>query len=209
MPPNKLTPSFPFFLLLCPLLLQQHLYNSSPGGHHQLLRPTASQHLDAPPPHPNRFNSDPPGLTKRRGWLANKNNLCRLRLIALLCLAQGEKQALRPHFSPLSLFLFHSVPLALSPGRDTKREEKEQETDGERKGDIHITFTQFPVTHLLKRRPFVLILFLCVPVSSSCCPMPEELCFSALTPISPFVVYAHSVLAFTIHPSSPSPPYLL
>ena len=30
--------------------------------------------------------------------------------------------------------------------------------------------------------------------------------FSALPPISSFAVYAHSVLAFTMHPSFPSPP---
>lgn len=68
-----------------------------------------------PPAHPsptvlptNKFNSgSQKGKGRKRervterGWLANENNLCRLGLIALLCLAQREKQVLHPHFSPL------------------------------------------------------------------------------------------------------------
>lgn len=122
MPPNQLIPPphdphSPFFPSLCFLLLQQHLCNLS-RGHHRLVRPPASQHSDTPPPPPtvlppNKFNSGPQKGKGRkrerervteRGWLANKNNLCRLGLIALLCLAQREKQVLCPYFSPLCLY---------------------------------------------------------------------------------------------------------
>lgn len=121
MPPNQLIPPphdphSPFFPSLCFLLLQQHLCNLS-RGHHRLVRPPASQHSDTPPhPQPsslptNSIQAHKKGKGERerervteRGWLANKNNLCRLGLIALLCLAQREKQVLRPHFSPLCLY---------------------------------------------------------------------------------------------------------
>lgn len=117
-------------------------------------------------------------------------------------------------FSPFSPFLFHSTPLDLSPGkRHKKREEKVREMDDERKADINITFTECPLTLALislekvKARFCILVdsvVSLYSPPVAPC--LKKKLDFYALTPISPFVVYAHSVLAFTNHPSFPSPP---
>lgn len=97
----------------------------TPVQHHQLLRPTAwmphtpSKQIQFRPP----WSHEKGETETEKGWLVNKKNLCRLEPIVLLCLAQGEKQALCPHFSPLSLSL--DPPLELSPGRDTKRQKRE------------------------------------------------------------------------------------
>lgn len=138
--------------------------------------------------------------------MANKKNLCRLRPIVLLCLAQGEKQALRPHFSPLSLSLYRHWSY-LREETQKERGEKAREMDGVRERDINITFTECPFTlpllslEKVKTRVSPSLDSLSSPYPPPVGPCMKKQDFSALRPISPFVVYAHSVLAFTMHPS--------
>lgn len=117
-----------------------------------------------------------------------------------------------PFFTPFSLSLSLYPIGPISGKRHKKREDKVREMDGERKGDINITFTKCPFTlelissEKVKTRLSVLfdsVVSLYPPPVATCL---KILYFSALTPISPVVVYAHSVLAFTMHPSFPSPP---
>lgn len=124
--PRPHDPHSPFFPSLCFLLLQQHLCNLS-RGHHRLVRPPASQHSDTPPPHSqpsslptNAIQAHKKGKGERkreteRGWLATKNNLCRLGLIAL----QREKQVLHPQV--FHLFVSHHTGQDVPSAKKNKK----------------------------------------------------------------------------------------
>lgn len=109
-----------------------------PGGITVWYDPLPHNTRIPPPPHPpspqpqpqlsslptNSIQSHKKGKGERgservteRGWLANKNNLCRLGLIALLCLAQRQKRVLNPHFSPLCFSPYQTGPSAKKMNR--------------------------------------------------------------------------------------------
>lgn len=77
--------------------------------------------------------------------------------------------------------------------------------DGERRRDIDITFTECPFTvPLVSIEKVEIRLF--SPSFHTLKKHTRKLYFSTLPAILPFVVFACSVLTFTMHPSYPSPP---
>lgn len=148
--------------------------------------------------------------------MANKKELVQTWAHSPALFGPRRKTSLAsPFFTPFS---FSLPPLELSPRRDTKGQKRESERNGwcERRRDIDITFTECPFTlpllslEKVKTRFSPLLGSLAPPYLPPVAPCMKKKKpkqdFSALPPISPFVVYAHSVLAFTMHPSFPSPP---
>lgn len=133
MPPNQLIPPLPaphFPFLPFTFSSYSSISVTCPGGITVWYDPLPHNTRIPPPPSPtilppNKFNSGPQKGKERpreieRGWLANKNKLCRLGPIAPLCLAQREKQGLHPHFSPLCLSPY---PTGRTSGKNMKRKD--------------------------------------------------------------------------------------
>lgn len=151
--------------------------------------------------------------------MANKKNLCGLGVHSPSLFGPGRKN--KPHISIFQPFLLFSFTLPhwsyLREQGQKERGERARGVDGERGRDIDITFIESPFTlpllSLEKVRTRIssplwdsLFAPLYPPPVAPLYKKKKKQDFSASAPISTLVVYAHSVLAFTMNPSFPSPP---
>lgn len=124
-----------------------------------MLRFTASQHLDGLYPlkqfNSFQFDSIQTPWSHEKGWtetetewLANKKNLCGLRVHSPSLFGPGRKN--KPHISIFQPFLPFSFTLPhwsyLREQRQKERGERATGVDGERGRDIDITFIECPFT---------------------------------------------------------------